>query len=112
MKDEELRNGLSAEWAEKEDGTRTALVVKRNGVVIVEVAAVSDAFFVKTKGSDEKMDLMIGYYGDAGSDAPVPEMVTRVIYDDSGNPSKVVGFDAEGKIEAVDEIPGAVPSDL
>jgi hypothetical protein len=99
-KEEDDRNGLSTEWTETRGGSRTALLVKRNGVVIAEIGAVSNAFFVTTNGSDGRVDLEVGYYGDVGSDAQTPDQVIRVIYDGMGSFPKTVAYDSAGKIEA------------
>ncbi|MEO0413470.1 MAG: hypothetical protein AAF226_00800 [Verrucomicrobiota bacterium] len=95
------KNGLRTEWDENADGTRSALLVKRNGMVIAEIAAVSNAFFIDTKGADEFTDIHISYYEMPNADTNIPEGAVRVLYDSHFNPTKIIDYDLDGSIQEI-----------
>lgn len=97
----ESHNGLSTEWLENDSGSRSALLIRRDGVVIVEIGAVSNAFFVETKGSDGITDLNVSYYGEPGADAPTPEVVERIVREADGEIAKIVFYGPDGMIEKI-----------
>jgi hypothetical protein len=80
------------------------LLVKRKGVVVASISAVSNAYSVAATGTDGVEDVSVTYYDPPDGSATAPDTVTRTIkrpdglidfirYDSKGEIEKKVSFD-------------------
>ncbi|MGH8048719.1 MAG: hypothetical protein ACREKL_15875 [Chthoniobacterales bacterium] len=90
--------GLSTDWAQNKTGTVDTLLVKRNGVVVARVDAVSNAYTVTAIGTDGLDDVSSTYYDPPNGSATAPDTVIRMIKGTDG----VIGytrFNSTGEVE-------------